>query len=198
MGKIEIINLNLKDYCNLLDNEDYHFRNNFSSRMYLKDNKIWKFDTYERFSIDSPVIDYKEELEKYDVNIPRELIYVEGKYAGYTLSFINGFDLATPTLPSKILEYTSKDTLYKSYQRAQENLSKIGELGFDISRDLFDRNIMFDFDKQRFYFIDFDDWEHYKLDVKNDLSDLIVLNTIKTRNKENFDKAINKSMILTR
>lgn len=196
MANIEKINLSLKEYCEFLENSDYHFRKNATSRMYIKDNKIWKFDDWGFFSTESAVMDYREELEQLNVNVLKELIYLEGNYLGYTISPISGFDLANPVYPHKILEYVSKDTLYDSYQKAKENLNKIGDLGFDLSEDLFDRNIMFSFDTHQFYFIDFDFWKHYKLDPKDNVKDSMMLEKIKQANETCFDQAMTWSKIL--
>lgn len=196
MESIEKINLSLKDYCELLGNSDYHFRNNATSRMYIKDNKIWKFDDYGFFSPESPVIDYREELKQLNANVPKELIYLEGNYAGYTISPINGFDLANPVYPFRILEYVSEATLHDSYQKAKENLSKIGDLGFYIGEDLVDRNIMFDFDTHQFYFIDFDFWKHYELDTKNNSDDFVMLDKIKRENENRLEHAMMRAKIL--
>ena len=196
MSQIEIIHLSLKDYCEFLGDSNYYFRNNATSRMYIKDNKIWKFDDWEFFSTESPVINYRKELERLNVNVPRELIYLEDNYVGYTISFINGFDLATPVYPLRILEFISKDALYDSYQQAKEHLNEIGELGFDISGDLNDRNIMFDFDTHQFYFIDFDFWKYYELDTQNNTEDLMMLKKIKKANEKRFEHAIVRSKIL--
>ena len=196
MARIEAIHLNLKDYCKLIENCDYHFRNNATSRMFIKDNKIWKFDDWQFFSVDSPVIEYRKELEQLNANVLKELIYLEENYTGYTIPFIHGFDLANPVYPLKILEYVSKDTLRNSYETAKENLNKIGMLGFDLSGDLVDRNIMFNFETRQFHFIDFHLWKHYKLDTKNNPTDLITLEKIKAANASRFEYAMEKSKIL--
>lgn len=103
MAHIEIINLSLTNYCEFLENSDYHFRTNATSRMYIKDNKIWKFDDWGFFSTESPVIDYREELNKLNVNVLKELIYLEGNYLGYTISPINGFDLSEDLFDTNIM-----------------------------------------------------------------------------------------------
>lgn len=71
MKNIKVINLSLQDYYQILENENYYFRKNYGSTMYLIDNKIYKLLPYQQFSVDNAIIDYREELEKLNVNIPK-------------------------------------------------------------------------------------------------------------------------------
>ena len=112
-----------------------------------------------------------DELQKYNVVVPEEEVYIEGNPSGYTMEFIEGMNLIdiwmevaenNHDLSHYFEQYINNLSIHRSfmeiYLEALQNVEKISERSIYMS-DMNMSNIMFDLKKERLTFIDVDWWE---------------------------------------
>lgn len=99
-----------------------------------------------------------EGLDNFGVVLPKKNIYVDDVLKGYSMPFINGFNLRQSSISS-----ICKPVFQRAYQKALKDIHQISSRGI-VMDDLWEDNIMFDEKKKVFKFIDIDQWnysDHY-------------------------------------
>ena len=116
-------------------------------------------------------IDNYDGLQEYNVIVPEEKVYIEGKLSGYTMEFVDGVNLVdiwmevakcggdvSHYFEQYINNLSIRRNFMEIYLQALQNVEKISDHSIYMS-DMNMSNIMFDLKKERLTFIDIDGWE---------------------------------------
>lgn len=94
------------------------------------------------------------QLEKCDILIPEEPVYVENILSGYTTKKIDSIHIENVSE-----DLFSRDTLQQAYKRAIANIETISEMGFALCKDFTKESMLYDYKKGRFYFDNLHVWK---------------------------------------